>query len=40
MLNLHPVGGFIALGTSPFRVTRIRLAVGSGTGTAAMSASV
>lgn len=40
VLNLHPGGGLIALGTSPFRVTLILLAVGSGTGTAAISASV
>lgn len=40
VLNLHPGGGLIALGTSPFIVTLIRLAEGSGTGTAAISASV
>ncbi len=40
MLNRHPGGGDIALGTSPFIVTLMRLAVGSGTGTAAIKASV
>lgn len=40
VLNLHPGGGLIALGTSPFMATLMRLAVGSGTGTAAISASV
>ena len=40
VLNLHPGGGLIALGTSPCIVTLMRLAVGSGTGTAAIRASV
>lgn len=38
--NRHPGGGLIGLGTSPLITISVRLAVGSGTGTAAISASV
>ncbi len=40
MWNLHPGGGLTALGTSPLITTSVLRAVGSGTGTAAIRASV
>jgi hypothetical protein len=38
--NRQPEGGSIGLGTSPFRMIRLRSISGSGTGTADNSASV
>ncbi len=38
--NLQPVGGSSGLGTSPLRIVRRRLRVGSGIGIAESSASV